>query len=70
MKPVSVKELHALLDKAIKEGKGDCIVRVSDDDECNDTHALWEKNYREGDDFQYWNEKDKRWYYSNTIVIQ
>lgn len=69
MKPVSVKELAALLDKAIKEGKGDCAVLVSDDEECNGYHELWWKGtYEQGNDTQYLGD-DNRWHYMNTITI-
>lgn len=69
MKPVSVKELAALLNKAIAEGKGDCAVLVSDDEECNGFHELWHKdNYDQGEDTQYIG-NDNCWHYMNTIVV-
>ena len=43
MRPVSVKELAELLNKAVAENKGDYIVLVSDDEECNGYHELWDK---------------------------
>lgn len=41
MKPLTVKELASILDGEIKKGNGDFAVVVSDDDECNGYHCLW-----------------------------
>lgn len=69
MRPVSVTELAALLDKAIKDGKGDCIVLVSRDEECNGYHELWDADtYEQGEDVEYLNERNER-VYRNSITI-
>ncbi len=41
MKPLTVKKLHAYLEKQIKEGREDYIIFVTDDEEANGYHALW-----------------------------
>ena len=53
MRPVSVKELAELLNRAVAENKGDYIVLVSDDEECNGYHELWTKKFRQGEDVQF-----------------
>ena len=53
MRPVSVKELAELLNRAVAENKGDYIVLVSDDEECNGYHELWTKEFRQGEDVQF-----------------
>lgn len=69
MRPVSVKELAELLNKAIREDKGDYLVVVSDDDECNGTHALWEKKtYAQGEDYEFVENGTRK--IRNTIVLQ
>ena len=68
MRPVSVKELAELLNKAIREDKGDYLVVVSNDDECNGTHALWEKTYAQGEDYEFVENGTRK--IRNTIVLQ
>lgn len=41
MKPITVKQLHALCAKEIKNGHGDMSIMISDDDEGNGYHYLW-----------------------------
>jgi hypothetical protein len=70
MRPVSVKELAELLNKAIREGKGDCVVRVSNDEECNGYHELWNKlSVKEGEDIEYYNSETKSFVWYNTILL-
>ena len=69
MKPLTVKELSALLDKAIKFGYGDRIVCVSDDEECNGYHCLYSRNFGSGDEIQYLDHKDGKIKYENSIII-
>lgn len=54
MRPVSVKELAELLNRAVAENKGDYIVLVSDDEECNGYHELWTPVFRQGEDVQFY----------------
>lgn len=69
MRPVTVKELAELLNKAVREDKGDYIVLVSDDEECNGFHELWEKKtYTQGEDICYV-EKGQQ-VYRNTLQIR
>jgi hypothetical protein len=69
MKPLTVNELSALLDKAIKFGYGDRIVCVSDDEECNGYHCLYRRNFGSGDEIQYLDHKDGKIKYENSIII-
>lgn len=70
MRPVSVKELAELLNRAVKENKGDYIVLVSDDEECNGYHELWDKvNITQGEDFGFRDEYSGEWKLRNTIVL-
>ena len=41
MEAITVKRLKRLLEEQIKQGHGDYIVFVTDDEECNGYHALW-----------------------------
>ena len=41
MEARTVKRLKRLLEEQIKQGHGDYIVFVTDDEECNGYHALW-----------------------------
>ena len=70
MRPVSVKELAELLNKAVAENKGDYIVLVSDDEECNGYHELWVKEFRQGEDVQFHDDKSGEWKLRNTICLQ
>ena len=70
MRPVSVKELAELLNRAVAENKGDYIVLVSDDEECNGYHELWTKEFRQGEDVQFRDEKSGEWKLRNTICLQ
>lgn len=71
MRPVSVKELAELLNKAVAENKGDYIVLVSDDEECNGYHELWDKvNITQGEDVQFRDDKSGEWKLRNTICLQ
>lgn len=69
MRPVSVKELAELLNRAVAENKGDYIVLVSDDEECNGYHELWAKEFRQGEDVQFRDEKSGEWKLRNSIVL-
>lgn len=69
MKPLTVNELSALLEKAIKFGYGDRIVCVSDDEECNGYHCLYRRNFGSGDEIQYLDNKDGKIKYENSIII-
>ena len=69
MRPVSVKELAELLNRAVAENKGDYIVLVSDDEECNGYHELWTKEFRQGEDVQFRDEKSGEWKLRNSIVL-
>lgn len=53
MRPLTVKELAELLNQAVKQDKGDYIVLVSDDEECNGYHELWTPVFRQGEDVQF-----------------
>ena len=67
MRPVSVKELAELLNRAVAENKGDYIVLVSDDEECNGYHELWTKQFRQGEDVQF--REGGEWKLRNSIVL-
>ena len=70
MKPLTVNELSALLEKAIKFGYGDHIVCVSDDEECNGYHCLYSRNFGSGYEIQYIDRKDGNIIkYENSIII-
>lgn len=58
MRPVLVKELAEMLNRAVRQGKGDYVVRVSDDEECNGYHELWDRLYVQGDDVEYVEDKE------------
>ena len=68
MKPLTVNELSALLEKAIKFGYGDRIVCVSDDEECNGYHCLYHRNFGSGEEIPYL-DKDGNIKYENSIII-
>lgn len=53
MKPITIKELAKTLNKAVKEGYGDYFISVSDDEEQNGFHNLWENKLYLGEDFEY-----------------
>ena len=67
MRPVSVKELAELLNKVVAENKGDYIVLVSDDEECNGYHELWTQEFRQGEDVQF--REGGEWKLRNSIVL-
>lgn len=67
MRPVSVKELAELLNRAVAENKGDYIVLVSDDEECNGYHELWVKEFQQGEDVQF--REGGEWKLRNSIVL-
>ena len=69
MKPLTVNELAALLEKAIKFGYGDRIVCVSDDDECNGYHCLYRRNFGSGYEIQYLDKDKNIIKYENSIII-
>ena len=69
MRPLTVKELAELLNRAVAENKGDYIVLVSDDEECNGYHELWVKEFRQGEDVQFRDEKSGEWKLRNSIVL-
>lgn len=69
MRPVSVKELAGLLNHLINEDKGDYIVQVSDDEEQNGYHPLWDKNFPEqGEDVEFV-DNDGTWKRRNSILL-
>ena len=69
MRPVSVKELAELLNRAVAENKGDYVVLVSDDEECNGYHELWDKvNITQGEDVQF--REGGEWKLRNSICLQ
>ena len=69
MKPITVKELAHLMAQATKLGYGDYVVQVSDDEECNGYHALFNRNFGSGEDVQFLDEKDGKIKWTNTIII-
>ena len=69
MKPLTVNELSALLEKAIKFGYGDRIVCVSDDEECNGYHCLYRHNFGSGNEIQYLDKDGNIIKYENSIII-
>ena len=69
IKQIKVIELAALLDKALKFGYGDRAVRVSDDEECNGYHCLFNHNFGSGEDVEYLDEQDGKMKWKNTIII-
>ena len=69
MKPVTIKEMAAIMSKAVKDGYGDCVLLVSDDEEANGYHALFEGKCRLGmDDYRYRSNGCDMW--ANTITIE
>lgn len=69
MKPRTVYELRRTLDILISQGKGDHIVMVSDDEECNGFHALWDEGVYDGEPFSYYDSKTKKNEKTPTIEI-
>lgn len=70
MRPVLVKELAELLNKAIREGKGDCVVCVSNHKGCDGDHELWDKSsVKEGEDIECYDSKTKSFVWYNTILL-
>lgn len=69
MKPLTVNELSALLEKAIKFGYGDRIVCVSDDEECNGYHCLYRRNFGSGHEIQYLDKDKNIIKHENSIII-
>jgi hypothetical protein len=70
MTPVTVKELSELLNKLVKQGYGNYAVQVSDDDECNGFHCIWNKNSAMiGENVTYLDEKDNVKKEKETICI-
>lgn len=53
MKPISVKELAEKLNKAVAEGYGDYFLQVSDDEECNGYHLIFNNILTLGEDITY-----------------
>lgn len=53
MKPLTIKELAATLQKAVKEGYGDYFISVSNDEEQNGFHELWENQLYVGTEIEY-----------------
>lgn len=41
-KGITVKQLYKLCEIEMRKGNGDCVVMISQDDECNSYHYLWE----------------------------
>ena len=69
MRPVLVKELAELLSLAVKEGYGDYVVQVSDDEECNGYHPIYQHNFGIGEDVRYLDEKTNEMLYRNSLII-
>jgi hypothetical protein len=69
MRPVLVKELAHLLSLAVKEGYGDYVVQVSDDEECNGYHPIYQHNFGIGEDVRYLDEKTNEMRYRNSLII-
>lgn len=71
MRPILVKELAELLTAAIKNGHGDSVVLVSNDEECNGYHSLYRHNYgvSEAEDVRYYNEKTKQVEMKSSIIL-
>ena len=70
MRPVLVRELAELLNKAVREDKGDYVVLVNDDEECNGYHELWNKvKITQGKDVEFLDEKSGEWKLRNSIVL-
>lgn len=67
MRPLTVKELAELLNKAVAENKGDYIVLVSNDEECNGYHVLWAQEFQQGEDVQFC--EGGEWKLRNSIVL-
>ncbi len=67
MRPVSVKELAELLNRAVAENKGDYIVLVSNDEECNGYHELWAQEFQQGEDIQFY--VNGEWKLRNSILL-
>lgn len=44
-KPITVRELKELLDIAVKDGYGNDLVQVSDDDDATGYHFLYSHNF-------------------------
>jgi hypothetical protein len=44
-KPITVRELKELLDIAVKDGYGNDLVQVSDDDNATGYHFLYSRNF-------------------------
>ena len=40
-KPLTIRELHGILTFEILQGRGDKFALMSDDDECNGFHPVW-----------------------------
>lgn len=70
MTPATVKELATLLNNVVEQGFGDFIVQVSNDDECNGFHCIWNKNSAMiGENVTYIDEKDNVKKEKETICI-
>lgn len=67
MKPLSVNDLAALCSTLQQRGFGEYIVKVSDDEECNDYHLLWSKKPYVGEPIEYIHGKERL--KSPTILI-
>lgn len=70
MKPLTIKELAEISAKAVELGYGECIVQVSDDEECNGYHELYERKCYKGGAFTYLNEKTHEHETKGTIVFR
>ena len=68
MRPVLVTALAELRNKAVCEDKGDYVVLVSDDEECNGYHELWDKvNITQGEDVEFL--EGGEWKLRNSVVL-
>lgn len=69
MKPYTLNELLGRLNALQMRGFGKHIVLVSDDDECNGFHALWNWEASEGCPFTYLNTETNKMEKAPTILI-
>ena len=59
MKPITIKEMADLCLKAAKSGYGDYVLLVSDDEECNGFHPLFERKFYQGENIEVLNNERK-----------
>ena len=70
MKPLTIKEMAAIMNNAVKLGYGDYALLVSDDEEANGFHPLFKAYLSPAeDDVTYINEQ-KEEKYLNALTIE